>query len=294
VTSAIFTVEFLLRFFTAGKKWKFLIEPFNIIDLCSFLPFYIELLMIAADISEMTSINYLRVLRICRLMKVIRISRYMGSYLEIFSETVILARHSFSMLMSLILFGTTVLSALMYSVEEEAGTFSSIFEAMYWCVITQTTVGYGDIEVVTDAGRVLACVTAYAGIFNLTIMVNVMGSCFDEAYTRFLTKEEKNFKKQLGLEMDCDGWQADRRSILSLIPSKVESAKVLLKKVSWLNYCLSELETAMNIFECDPLLLQQMMDVRDVIDTVIGHIDNDKERKKALVRKQNINKPIAT
>lgn len=198
-------VEFLLRLLTTGKKLKFLIEPFNIFDLSSFLPFFIELAMTAADVAEVTSINYLRVLRICRLMKVIRISRYMSSYLEIFSETVILARHSFSMLMSLILFGTTVISALMYSVEEEHGTFASIFEAMYWCVITQTTVGYGDIQVVTDTGRLLACVTAYMGIFNLTIMVNVMGSCFDEAYTRFLTKEEKNFKKQLGVEMDCTG-----------------------------------------------------------------------------------------
>lgn len=205
ITSTIFMVEFLLRLLTTGKKLKFLIEPFNIFDLSSFLPFFIELAMTAADVAEVTSINYLRVLRICRLMKIIRISRYMSSYLEIFSETVILARHSFSMLMSLILFGTTVISALMYSVEEEDGTFASIFEAMYWCVITQTTVGYGDIQVVTDTGRLLACVTAYMGIFNLTIMVNVMGSCFDEAYTRFLTKEEKNFKKQLGVEMDCTG-----------------------------------------------------------------------------------------
>jgi len=167
-----------------------------------------ELVLLEAQDTGASSINYLRVLRICRLMKVIRISRYMSSYLEIFRETVILARHSFSMLMSLILFGTTVLGALMYSVEEDAGTFASIFEAMYWCVITQTTVGYGDIEVVTDTGRLLACVTAYAGIFNLTIMVNVMGSCFDEAYTRFLTKEENNFKQQLGVEMDADKWDA--------------------------------------------------------------------------------------
>lgn len=206
ITSIIFTLEYILRCLTAGKRFRFLIEPLNIIDFCSFLPFFMELALRLGGVPEANSINYLRVLRIFRLMKVIKISRYMSSYLEIFKETVILARHSFSMLMSLIIFGTTVLGALMYSVEEEAGTFTSIFEAMYWCVITQTTVGYGDIQVVTDTGRLLACITAYTGIFNLTIMVNVMGSCFDEAYTRFLTKEEDKFKQQLGVEVEVESW----------------------------------------------------------------------------------------
>jgi len=271
---------------TTGRTFKFLIEPFNIIDLCSFLPFYIELAMMAGD-AEVTSINYLRVLRICRLMKVIRISRYMASYLEIFSETVILARHSFSMLMSLILFGTTVISALLYSIEEEAGTFASIFEAMYWCVITQTTVGYGDIQVVTDTGRFLACVTAYMGIFNLTIMVNVMGSCFDEAYTRFLTKEEKNFKKQLGVEMDCTS--SLRQSIIrNKAPLDVQSAKKLVKKISKLNYCLSEFDSTEDIFDCDDLLVQQMMDVRDLLENMVSHLSNDSKRKKVFVEKNPI------
>jgi len=223
----------MVRFATAGRKLQFIIEPFNIIDFCSFLPFYMELALKEGDVPEASSINYLRVLRIFRLMKVIKISRYMSSYLEIFKETVILARHSFSMLMSLIIFGTTVLGALMYSVEEEAGTFTSIFEAMYWCVITQTTVGYGDIQVVTDSGRLLACITAYTGIFNLTIMVNVMGSCFDEAYTRFLTKEEDKFKQQLGVEVEVESWD-DRRNLQSSNEdsNQVDVSRKLLQKVS--------------------------------------------------------------
>jgi len=284
ITSTIFTVEFLLRFVTTGQKLAFLTEPFNIIDLCSFMPYYIEIAMISADVDEMTSMNYLRVLRICRLMKVIRISRYMSSYLEIFAETVILARHSFSMLMSLILFGTTVLSALLFSVEEDAGTFASVFEAMYWCVITQTTVGYGDIQVVTDAGRLLACVTAYAGIFNLTIMVNVMGSCFDEAYTRFLTKEENNFKMQLGLEMNMNSWEDIRKSI-GVNPkhsSQANCASQLFKKVARLSYCFSDIETASEIFNCDTLLVELMVDVKDLLENVISQVDVAKKRKETF------------
>jgi len=116
---------------TTGRPWKFLIDPLNMVDFCSFLPFYIELAMLAVDDGGKIDINYFRVLRVCRLIRVFRLSRYMTSHLEVFSETVLLARHSFSMLMSLILFEVTVLSAIMYSLEEEEGTFVSIFEAIY-------------------------------------------------------------------------------------------------------------------------------------------------------------------
>jgi len=269
-----------LRFSIAGKRLQFLIEPFNIIDFCSFLPFYVDLALKEADIAESSSINYLRVLRICRLMKVIRISRYMSSYLEIFKETVILASHSFSMLMSLIIFGTTVLGALMYSVEEDAGTFTSIFEAMYWCVITQTTVGYGDIQVVTDTGRILACITAYAGIFNLTIMVNVMGSCFDEAYTRFLTNEEKNFKKELGVEVEVNSNTISALKRTSLRAQYLDLSKKLHRKVSTLNYFFSRVEKPIEILHCDEQLLEQMIEVKNLLSTAISYKETRKRRNK--------------
>jgi len=269
-TSIIFTIEYALRLLTTGRPLTFLIDPLNMVDLCSFLPFYVELVMLAADEGGDTNFNYFRVLRVCRLMKVIRVSRYMTSYLEIFAETVVLARHSFSMLMSLILFEVTVLSAIMYSLEEEEGTFKSIFEAIYWCVITQTTVGYGDIILRTDLGRMLACFISYAGIFNLTIMVNVMGSCFDEAYTRFLTKEEQNFKKQFVQEVDEKTYaQLSRKTSIYQNCSPINSPKELLLEVSRLNYGLSEIVSTSDTFSYAKKLMSQMIIVRDMLSLVI-------------------------
>jgi len=121
-----------------------------------------------------------------------------------------LARHSYSMLLVAFCFSTIILSALTYSAEKGAGTFISIFDAMYWCLITQTTLGYGDITPSTILGRMLACVTAYIGIVNLTFMINVLGACFDEAYTRFLTKEEKILKEQLYSEIHSHGLKNNR------------------------------------------------------------------------------------
>jgi len=91
-----------------------------------------------------------------------------------------------------------------YSAEQDAKpkTFQSVFESIYWCIVTQTTLGYGDINVVTPMGRLLACVTAIIGIMNLAFMINLVGSCFDEAYTRFLSREEQDFKKRLESQLD--------------------------------------------------------------------------------------------
>lgn len=178
----------------------------NMIDLCSFLPYYIELILDLGSDNNPTRFDWLRVLRICRLMKILRISTYINSCLIIFGETIILAKDSFVMLLNVTILSTLVLSALVYSAEEDATpkTFQSVFEAIYWCVVTQTTLGYGDINVVTPVGRLLACVTAVIGIMNLAFMINLVGSCFDEAYTRFLTREEQDFKKRLESQMDND------------------------------------------------------------------------------------------
>lgn len=115
-----------------------------------------------------------------------------------------MAKESFVMLLNVTILSTLVLSALVYSAEEDATpkTFQSVFEAIYWCVVTQTTLGYGDVNVITPLGRLLACVTAVVGIMNLAFTINLVGSCFDEAYTRFLTREEQDFKKRLESQMD--------------------------------------------------------------------------------------------
>ncbi|HXJ93102.1 MAG TPA: ion channel, partial [Terriglobia bacterium] len=49
-----------------------------------------------------------------------------------------------------------VVGAMMYEIEGEANGFTSIPTAMYWAIVTVTTVGYGDISPRTVIGRALA------------------------------------------------------------------------------------------------------------------------------------------
>ena len=66
----------------------------------------------------------------------------------------------------------------------------SMLDAIWWTVATVTTVGYGDIVLVTDAGRIVAIFYMFFGISILAMFLSVLGTRF---YKRRYEKEEKEF-----------------------------------------------------------------------------------------------------
>jgi len=199
IISSIFTWEYVTRLIVCKDKWMFCITMNNVIDLVSFLPFYIELAMKNEDGG---GVSVLRVIRTARLTRIIRIAKSdaLKSYMEIFTLTTKMASVSFVLLMALFSISTVIMGALCYAAEEDTGAFISMFDALYWAVVTQTTLGYGDIPITSSAGKLLACITVLIGILNLTFAINIIGVCFDEAYARFLTQQEEKMNKALQAE----------------------------------------------------------------------------------------------
>jgi len=283
VISVVFTLEFFVRFSTTWHKRDFLLLPLNMVDLWSFLPFYIELIL-RATYSGNVKLNCLRVLRLLRMLKILRLVRSMRNYSKIFAETLFLARHSMIMLLNVTMFFTYVVSTIMYSAEYNVktgeNTFSSVFEAMYWCIVTQTTIGFGDITIVTYTGRILACVTAFMGIINLTFIINIIGSCFDEAYTRFLSNEERDFKKRLELEMGTEALRKkplqknSRKKTINLdaVDENIlfmteESILPLAKIIAELNFQLSKENFSDAAYpSCSTRLWKLISDSKDLLD----------------------------
>lgn len=115
--------------------------------------------------------------------------------MSIFSDTMGMAQISMTLLSTLFLISTMICAALCFAFEnsssnEENHTFNDMFEAIYWAIVTQTTLGYGDIGIVSAGGRIMACVTVIIGIINLTFAINIIGICFEEAYQRYLSQQE--------------------------------------------------------------------------------------------------------
>ena len=61
-----------------------------------------------------------------------------------------------------------------------ASPFWSIPHTMYWCVVTMTTVGYGDVAPSTSLGQLVGICTMFAGIVLLAIPISVFGANFQQ------------------------------------------------------------------------------------------------------------------
>ena len=62
--------------------------------------------------------------------------------------------------------------------------FSSIPNAMYWSLITLTTVGYGDVSPVTTVGKFISIFTAFLGVSIVAMLTGIVASAFTNQVAR--------------------------------------------------------------------------------------------------------------
>ena len=185
VSVAIFTVEYVLRVWacTVNPKYahpvtgrlRFMFSPIVLIDLLAIAPFYVALFPSLHKVD-------LRLLRAVRLLaRLARLGRYFSG-LRTLSRVVYAKRSELLtvlLVLSILLF---IASSLMYFAENGAqpDKFANIPQAIWWSVITLTTVGYGDVVPVTVMGRLLAGVIAIVGIGLFALPAGILGSGFIE------------------------------------------------------------------------------------------------------------------
>lgn len=188
VSVAVFTVEYLIRVWSsvADPKYsgqilgrlRFIVTPLALADLIAILPFYAALL-------NLFGID-LRVLRAARLVgRAARLGHY-SSGLRTLGRVVQAKKNDLFTVVGVLSLLLLLASSLMYYAENDAqpDDFSSIPEAMWWGIITLTTVGYGDASPITAAGRALAGLMAVLGIGLFALPAGILGSGFIEEIQR--------------------------------------------------------------------------------------------------------------
>ncbi|WP_293122198.1 ion transporter [Microcoleus sp. bin38.metabat.b11b12b14.051] len=198
ISSLVFTLEYVLRLWvcTIDRRFthplwgrlKYALTPLSLIDLISILPFYALLLF-----PGLSFVNLIRLVRLLRLLKMSRYSesvRTLGAVLYGKKEELIAT--AFAVFILLIF-----ASSVMYFVEYEAHpkAFGSIPDAMWWGVVTLTTVGYGDIYPITPLGKFLGAILAFLGIGIFALPAGIIASGFSEELQR--KKQEK-----MGVNLD--------------------------------------------------------------------------------------------
>ncbi len=166
--SLVFAIEYIYRFIKTKNWLKFLFTPIRIIDLLSFLPFFLGLF--TGWLFKILKV--LRILRIFRLLKRIPLTSWFINSLKIYFDEYI----AVFTLYFVILF---ICSFLVYFFESSIpwSEFSSIPQALWWWIVTTATVWYWDIVPVTVYGKIIWSILVFLGpllwwlISAVTIMV---------------------------------------------------------------------------------------------------------------------------
>ena len=97
-------------------------------------------------------------------------------------------------------FNTTI--SFVQALVKVPSVFISIPHTAYWCLVTMTTVGYGDVYPKTTLGKIIGLVTMFAGIILLAIPISVFGANFNVELenARLRKLKEKRRKKHKAFE----------------------------------------------------------------------------------------------
>jgi voltage-gated potassium channel len=154
IFSIIFLIDFTYRITTAPSASRYFFVQFGWADLLASLPF-----------------AELKILRLFRVFRVIRLMRQIGP--RTIARRIIRDRAN-SALLTLLLMGVLVLqygSLAMLKVEEHANgaNITNASDALWYTIVTISTVGYGDKYPITNAGRLI-------GSFIIIVGVGIFGT----------------------------------------------------------------------------------------------------------------------
>lgn len=191
---AIFTVEYILRAWSCTEnprfgapfsgRLRYLITPMAIIDLLAILPFYLPFVI--------PDLRFVRALRLFRLFRILKLARYSDA-LKTFAEVLNLKKEELGVTLFATLIMLTVASSMVYEAENEVQpeAFANIPDAMWWGVVTLTTVGYGDIYPKTALGKFIGSFVVIAGVGLFALPAGIMASGFSEVLQRRKEKKRK-------------------------------------------------------------------------------------------------------
>lgn len=170
IFTALFSAEYILRLIIVRRPARYARSFFGIIDLLSILPAFIGLIVPGGE-----RLLVVRTLRLLRIFRVFKLARYLSEATAL-RDALYVSRHKVAVFMATVLIVVLIASALMHVVEGNAGneSFDSMPSAMYWAIITMTTVGYGDVVPITVIGKITTTLLVLVGYSLIIIPTGIL------------------------------------------------------------------------------------------------------------------------
>lgn len=185
VVACIFTIEFMIRW-CYNRQYIFSAEA--IIDLVGFLPFWIGFII---------PIEHLKWIRALRLLRLLKFHRYNGACRH-FIKAIKSVKEELNLLgfvsMIIVVFGSIIIYEIEHDVKDTK--FTNLSDALWWSVVTLTTIGYGDVYPITMAGRIVATIIIVFGVGIFGTFISLMGSGLVQVFREERIAREQAQKNQ--------------------------------------------------------------------------------------------------
>jgi hypothetical protein len=191
-----FTGEYVGRLLTCGMVMpvgRFLCSPLNLLDLLAIMPWYITQILEGGAGQFFSIVRLIRLARIFRIFKAskeMKLMRVLGLTLQrsglaisLLCVAVLIFMLFWGAIIAVLEHGKYNEEVRNYLRESGAGSpFYSIPQAMYYCMTSMSTVGYGDLFPETPIGQLVGIFTILLGIVTLSLPITVIGQTFAEEF----------------------------------------------------------------------------------------------------------------
>ncbi len=195
-----------LRVHVVGRL-RYCLEPLVLVDILAVLAVH----------PALRGLRALRLLRLVRGIKLFKYANPLYGVIQAFRDNSLLYTAAFSLVGA-----TTLLGGLsLYLVEHGANdALPDLRSAMWWAIVTLTTVGYGDISPVTPIGQAVGAVLMVAGMFLLALFAGVVGHTL---LNTMLSVREEQFRMSSAMHhvVVC-GWDPGAGMLLDTILEEVD------------------------------------------------------------------------
>ncbi len=170
IITILFTIEYILRIICVTKPKRYILSFYGIVDLLSTIPKYLALF-----IMESQFLTVFRALRLLRVFRILKLIRFVGEANNL-TRALKQSRSKIFIFIFFIFIISIILGTIMYLIEGPDNGFKSIPQSIYWCIVTLTTVGFGDITPQTPLGQMLATLIMIIGYGIIAVPTGIISA----------------------------------------------------------------------------------------------------------------------
>ncbi len=200
IITILFSIEYILRIITVNKPIKYITSFYGVIDLLSTIPKYLSLFFAGTH-----ALVALRALRLLRIFRILKLARYLGASNQL-ASAIKASRAKISVFLFAVLIASVIFGTIMYMVEGADSGFTNIPKSVYWCIVTMTTVGFGDIAPVTPLGQFIAAIIMIMGYGIIAVPTGIVSAEYTKASSggnKKVSNEEHEQLKTVVLNSQC-------------------------------------------------------------------------------------------